>query len=742
VNKKNLIAALSLTLALGANAQKLTPQTVAFLQNKKATATTEQTTLRKKTLKVADSSSETFKAFITLKDAESAKVLENYGVKVMTSWDNYVTATIPVSAVNDLIELDEIENIAIGNKVTPLLDQARAWTYAEDVLQNTNNALPQAYTGKGVIVGVIDTGLEYNHRAFRNNSDTELRIKRVWDQNKTGAAPAGYDYGAEYTNADAIRNAKYDNSDGYHATHVIGIAAGAQISGSSYNGMAPDSEIVFVSMGDNGEDVDIVNGVKYIFDYAKSVGKPCVINMSLGTHQGPHDGSSVLDKFFATQVGEGRLLVGACGNEGSGAQHAYKEFTADDNTFITALGYSSSSPANTGIEIVGSKNAGENLKIRVAVVDIAKRGKIVAQSQDYTCSSKNLLGDAALVKTFTYSETGTDGYFYIYPGVDGDRPCFYIESYCTKLDANRKLAIIAEGVDGDEVHAWNLTGYNFIQPSNATSFTAGDNLFTVGEIGGVSPDVISVGSMNSRNYFPVYWGVEDAMYGVAAEQTLGIASYFSSKGPTLDRRIKPDVSAPGYLLISSVNTYYGQSSSYWPGKASENQDPNATGRVQDKNGNYYYYSFDAGTSMASPCVAGIIAQWLEADPTLTTERVLDILANTCNHSEKLEYPNNTYGYGVIDAYNGVKYLLNTAGIETNNIAADSDIKVWADKASASIYCAVNGNATVNVYSVSGAAVGSYSIDGNESIDASQWQHGVYVVTVKTANATKTEKVIL
>ncbi len=741
MKKKNLIAALSLTLAFGANAQKLTPQTVAFLQNRKTTATTEQKALRKKTLKVEENNAETFKAFITLKDASAAELLKNYGVKVMASWDNYVTAVIPVSAVEDLIACDEVENIAIGNKVTPLLDYARQWTYAEEVLTNADNVLPQAYTGKGVIVGVIDTGLEFNHRAFRNSDDTELRIKRVWDQNKTGAAPEGYDYGAEFSNADAIRNAKYDTSDSYHATHVTGIAAGSIISGSDYNGMAPDSEIVFVSMGNNGEDVDIVNGVKYIFDYAESVGKPCVINMSLGSHQGPHDGSSVLDKFFATQVGEGRLLVGACGNEGSGEQHAYKEFTAGDTTFRTALGYNdSTSPANTGIEIVGSKDAGENLKIRVAVIDITKKGKVVSQSDTYTCSSRNILGDAALVKTFTYSEVGTDAYFYIYPGVDGDRPCFYIESYCTKLDANRKLAIIAEGVEGDEVHAWNLTGYDFVQPANATTFTAGDNIFTVGEIGGVSPDVISVGSMNSRNYFPVYWAT--GWYGVAAEQETGYASYFTSQGPTLDRRIKPDVSAPGYLLISSVNTYYGQSSNYWPGKTADDQSPMATGRVQDKNGNYYYYSFDAGTSMSSPCVTGIIAQWLEADPTLTTARVLDILANSCNRSDRtLEYPNNLYGYGIISSLGGLKYMLGLTGVDSN-ITVDADIKVWSDRNAGLIYCNATDNASVDIYAASGALVGKYTLNGNDTIDASTWQHGVYVVTVKTATTTKTQKVIL
>ncbi len=131
-------------------------------------------------------------------------------------------------------------------------------------------------------------------------------------------------------------SARVDTEGEYHGSHVAGIATGADKK-SGYHGVAPDADIVFVSFGQNS--VDIPNAVKYIFDYAESVGKPCVINMSLGSHMGPHDGTSTIDRFFDSVVGPGRILVGAAGNEGGKRLHVHKTFTEDDKTLKTILGF-------------------------------------------------------------------------------------------------------------------------------------------------------------------------------------------------------------------------------------------------------------------------------------------------------------------------------------------------------------------------------------------------------------------
>ena len=156
------------------------------------------------------------------------------------------------------------------------------------MVQNGIAPLTGPYFGKDVVVGIIDNGFEYGHPNFYNKDHTAYRVKRVWDQNvDTGTPPTGFSYGVEYINQDSILKVAYDLPDASHGTHVAGIAAGAdRTNGNTYYGIAGDADIVLVSY--LSDDTDIANGIKYIYDYATSVGKPCVINLSLGSYMGPH----------------------------------------------------------------------------------------------------------------------------------------------------------------------------------------------------------------------------------------------------------------------------------------------------------------------------------------------------------------------------------------------------------------------------------------------------------------------
>ena len=213
--------------------------------------------------------------------------------------------------------------------------------------------------------------------AFRDASGEGLRIKRVWNQSSsTGKAPAKYGYGVELSSYDEIVAATCDSGNGFHATHVTNIATGSDPK-TKNSGIAPDAEIVFVSFGTNSSDV--ANAIQYIFEYADEVDKPCVINMSLGSHMGPHDGTSSLDKLIDELTGPGRIIVGAVGNEGESKMHVHKKFTDSDNTVKTMLAYSSDKAKEaTALEIWG--DTGSNLKVKVGIADPLK-GRIVAQSE-------------------------------------------------------------------------------------------------------------------------------------------------------------------------------------------------------------------------------------------------------------------------------------------------------------------------------------------------------------------------
>ena len=238
-------------------------------------------------------------AFVHLRDGYGPDMLKEYGVKVRTVIGNVLTADIPLDVLDKVAAIDGVRYIEMGTPVTASLDKARKDTRVDDVQNGVS--LPEEYRGKGVVVGVVDNGFEFGHPNFYTRDKSELRIKRVWDQNVTGTAPAGFGYGCEYTTIDDILAKGYDTNASTHGTHVLGIAAGADnTDGKNVYGVATDADIVLVSLNGNelinADNTTVIDGVKYIFDYAESVNKPCVVNLSLGSHLGPRDGSYHADR--------------------------------------------------------------------------------------------------------------------------------------------------------------------------------------------------------------------------------------------------------------------------------------------------------------------------------------------------------------------------------------------------------------------------------------------------------------
>ncbi|MFR3549950.1 MAG: S8 family serine peptidase [Coprobacter sp.] len=145
------------------------------------------------------------------------------------------------------------------------MNKARTETLVDNVQSGKDLTTP--FLGKDVVIGIVDNGFEYGHINFYNTDGTELRVKRVWNQNKNGKAPSGFTYGTEYTTTDEILAAKYDVTDETHATHVTGIAAGADHT-KSYYGVAGEADIVLVSydLNDNTTDqVSLSDAMKYIY---------------------------------------------------------------------------------------------------------------------------------------------------------------------------------------------------------------------------------------------------------------------------------------------------------------------------------------------------------------------------------------------------------------------------------------------------------------------------------------------
>lgn len=301
---KKLLLSLCLMATFGSfllNAEeKMSPSTQNFLRSYESTSTISQRAKLKSTYAINQNDGKmAVSAFLHLVDENNLDGLEENKVIINAQYGTILSTSIPADNLISVSQLPSVKYIEIGRPVHQRMNNVRSEQFSNVNKIHEGTGLTQAYTGKDVIVGIIDGGFQYNHINFYDTEGKNLRIKRIWNQNQSGTPPTGYYYGTEYTNAEEIITAKQDYAAS-HATHVTGIAAGAY-KGNEYYGIAPDADLVFVSynVSDNSSsNTSITDGIKYIYDYAESVGKPCVINMSLGYHIGPHDGTSTFDRIL------------------------------------------------------------------------------------------------------------------------------------------------------------------------------------------------------------------------------------------------------------------------------------------------------------------------------------------------------------------------------------------------------------------------------------------------------------
>nr|WP_281901939.1 FAD-dependent oxidoreductase [Phytohabitans aurantiacus] len=190
------------------------------------------------------------------------------------------------------------------------------------------------WTGKGIVVGFVDWGLDVQHAALRHSGGGGTRVEALWLQGSSGpGAPSSYGYGRVFDASDidaALREddpyamlgyhpADFDAGLGAHGTHTTGIACGNGIGGGQ-PGFASDAAIVFVNPGRHdriaplGSSVELLEALDFIV--RKAAGRACVINLSLGRHAGEHTGRSLVERAMDHLVSAvpGRAIVQSCGN--------------------------------------------------------------------------------------------------------------------------------------------------------------------------------------------------------------------------------------------------------------------------------------------------------------------------------------------------------------------------------------------------------------------------------------------
>lgn len=635
-------------------------------------------------------------AFIDFDDRSALDRARAIGVVVNSVFEDFATAQIPVNLLERVARLKGVIDVEIAKNVELCTDSTLQVTNAIQVLNGAQNGLPQNYDGTGVIIGMIDAGYDYRHIAFRRADDpSRTRIVRIYDLEDSTGHPARTAFSTLPGSVHMDDEIDQLRSDGTstHGTLTTGVAAGLNVNG--YGGMAPGADIVMCvcrNMDMLVNEVSVVNCINYICAYADSVNKPCVINLSMSTVNGAHDGKDKISRAAAQKTGPGRILVVAAGNNGDKYHYSCGPSTMD-KPFSILLGC-----VNSGM----NDDADKSYYYKTTYNDIWVResgSRPVMTYHVYDKQTHRIVWESGLI-TLNERVDWTEVSDYFEPDTTVSTSAYMFALISTNIYGkyeiscnlynlkNKSYTINADGTissryqigvtvyppksyyprlpDSCFVDAWTCTGKSVVPPSvvyfddvdeNGDTtvravqgyYSSPSNDCSIGTYA-VHDSIISVGAYIARNTYFSYFN--NSLYSTPVT-TLGITTPFTSYqvpgcGPT--GKALPTVCAPGYFVISSASkySYYSSGSTY-------------TTVMKTSDGNYWGAS--SGTSMSAPAVTGIIAQWLQAKPDLSPSDIKNIIANTAIRDEYTQsaYYSNRFGpNGKIDAMAGIRYLL---GIE-------------------------------------------------------------------------------
>jgi minor extracellular serine protease Vpr len=569
----------------------------------------------------------------TRSTVSSESMISSIGGKVETIAGDIITAEVPLGSVRELALSSDIIYIEASTISEMKIDISRLEAKVDQLHNGTGISRP--YKGNGVVVGVIDSGIDWKHQDFKNTSGN--RIQYLWDMSGTGNPPSGYGYGTEYTKVqlDANQCAQIDGDDGGgHGTHVAGTAAGNGGALSNYIGMAPESDIVFVKgfrTGPGFASTDVVNGCNYIFQKAQQMSKPAVINLSLGGHFGPHDGSSLYEQALTNMTGNGKIIVAAAGNEGNETIHlnyavAGSSYNDSYETLIDLYN-------GAQIFVADMWYSSGNISVGLAAYN-SSNGSVIGWTNGIAPGQK--IEDAPFtVSGTTYGYVTIDATGINNPNNGANQVLIVVDSHNGQINIGDVIWSVYTYGSGT-FDSWVVAGgqYSTLTPQNY--FKAGDNNKTVG-MPSTASKIICIGSYVTKTHWIDVNGIVRNQPG---NPVLGQISSFSSLGPSRDGRIKPDLVAPGEVIIAAYSSFLTQTPSSNILQGGKHQ------KMQ-------------GTSMATPHVAGSVALLLEKNPSLDYDQTVTILKNTTKKDGFTgTSANNTYGYGKLDAYNAFQ---NTSG---------------------------------------------------------------------------------
>lgn len=600
--------------------------------------------------------------------------LNKLGISVVDVAGNVAILSIPPESLLSVEEIDEIEYVAADNINHLMNSKARTHTrvdYADgsDMEKLAESALPHPYTGKDVVIGIVDVGIDYNHAMFRD-ADGNTRVKKVVDF-KTGSKVV-------YTDKSDIAALTTDNTDESHGSHTSCTAGGSRVGESDLHGMAPDAELVLCGLGGSLSESRIISSIEEIFSYADEVNKPAVINLSLGNELYFRDGVTsnllaAIKSLNGAGKKEGRIVCISAGNSAGRKNSIIRtlgDVAEDGYCLRTVLGETGLATLDETIEVAyynkpklfAYDNDGGSFAAELKAVDITTG--ILYTLTEKPLYSSTTSTDAITSIPLTLRTDGTNNKKYV--RLSNSKSYYFHEP-------NLRLALLVTGTAGQRMkleNSMDATSTEGFYAKDIAGYTEGNDELSI-NVHACDDAVISVGaythsaswkSINGKTYH----------YNNTSLRTEGSIASFSSYATDDNGVNRPDVLAPGVGVLSAYNLY---DTSFFDSNGDVTGELPLIHYNESINGRNNYYGAMAGTSMASPCTAGIIALWLQANPRLSTADVREIIRQTSENDEYTTVAANIpsgdlrqAGSGKINALAGVQAAYSDATLALDDNA--------------------------------------------------------------------------
>ena len=713
-----------------------------------------------------------------------ADTLKAKGAGIRIVKGRQIVCDIPFTKLDDLAATKGVARVDVGPRVSKKTDNTRRVTQAVEA--NAGAApLPQAYTGKGVIVGIMDQGFDMTHPMFKDQ-DGNLRIKGFY-------MPGNTDFGGDsvridgrtltgsyyYKPEDLLDTLKVkDWNDETHGTHCVSVAAGSVmddvkgISGEPLGGIATEADILICELGyddqhyeyiwNGGYDMvafNIAESIDFMKDQAKQQGKPLVVSLSQNSHSGWHNGTSNMATLLGDYCKDDDLVLMLCtGNEGGDMIYVNQTLSAGDTLHLGQFPLFDGS-GSTFCPILTDKC----VKLELSIYDVETQKvlytmPLALKSDDET--RQEMYFELPLDDEINYSLKELTMYKHMKDYIkEGTVAAFCYKTY--DYDQNGKtfdytlVEFFHSGIvwneaalDGEgfsklafmihlipttdtELHAWGEY-YDLFYSVNQRMTEYGTSDISIGDWN-TSGEPVSVGAWTANSH--VEYANGEMM---DTDEEVGAVSWFSSYGTDLAGHQHPDVCAPGSNIAAALSSFYPETEEYpvYMRKAYTDQ---FVGQTSPRD---YAWGWKSGTSMSAPVAAGVVALWMQAaadlGKTLDCEDVKDIIAHSSDMDEFTDKQRERFGCGKINAYKGLLYVL---GLETaiqglskhqpENVTFHVSVDVlYADGAE-------DGTA-VTLYNLSGVPVRQTTVEGG-TVSLAGLKQGVYAVQLGKLGSTLIRK---